>query len=249
MTKVSAVIIKKIPQLDEVLELPANADVPIYDPATGITGRIKAALLKGGEEIKTNWTSTTPYLIDAVVEFQLKLWKSLHGTELLPNIGNTPVEGSNWTEVSKSSGNGYGYWSAGVFTQDPSMVIRSGGLFLLDNTKVTFPFNSTDFETEYNAGIWVQLAGSGGGSNAYSDSKSIIGGLNGFKLRYDRPVILSSINVDATKVTNVLIGKNGATPSTFTLPYTIASGDVIEFALTNIEPTYTYLTLNGTYND
>lgn len=88
-----------------------------------------------------------------------------------------------------------------------------------------------------------------GGSDAYSDSKSIIGGLNGFKLRYDRPVTLSSINVDATKITNILIGKNGATPSTFTLPYTIASGDVIVFALTNIEPTYTYLTLNGTYNE
>ena len=83
----------------------------------------------------------------------------------------------------------------------------------------------------------------------YSDSRSIIGGLNGFKLRYDRPVIISSINVDATKITNILIGKNGATTSTFTLPYTIASGDVIEFPLTNIEPSYTYLTLNGTYND
>ena len=153
MTQVNAVNIKKIPQLTEVLELPSNADIPIYDPATGVTGRIKAALLKGGEEIKTNWASTTTYAIDAVVEFQLKLWKSLINN----NTGNTPVEGSNWTEVSKSSGNGYGYWSAGVFTQDPSMVIRSGGLFLLDNTKVTFPFNSTDFEIEYNAGIWVQL--------------------------------------------------------------------------------------------
>ena len=163
MTKVSEVYINRIPQLPELMELPSISFIPIYNANNDVTGRISAILLKGGTEAKNIWDAEVEYIDGDIVEFQLKFWKSQVGTIETPNVGNAPVEGAIWAEVSKSTGNGYGYWSAGVFTQDPSMVIRSGGLFLLDNTKVTFPFNSTDFEAEYQQGIWVQLTGSGSG--------------------------------------------------------------------------------------
>ena len=83
----------------------------------------------------------------------------------------------------------------------------------------------------------------------YNDTKSVIGGLNAFNLKFNRGISLTSIIVDATKITSILIGKNGATPSTPTYPYAIAAGDVLEFALTNVAETFTYLTLIGTYND
>lgn len=160
MTKASEVFVKLVPQLPEAFELPSNGDVPIYDPNTNVLKRIKAALLGGGTEIKDSWIATETYDEGVIKEFQLKLWLSL----LPNNLGNTPIEGSSWwVEVSRSTANGFGYWAPGVFTVDPSMVLRSGGLFYLDNQLVSFPFNSTDFEAEYAQNKWVQVAGSGSG--------------------------------------------------------------------------------------
>ena len=162
--KVNEVDVVQIPSLPELMALPAGGgDVPIYNGADNILYRIKAALLGGGSETAVKWDVSTTYAADVVVEFGLKLWLSLAGG----NTGNTPIDGSVWwVEVSKSTANGFGYYASGVYTIDPSMVLRSGGLFYLDNQIVTFPFNSTDFEAEYALNQWVQVAGSGSGGTA-----------------------------------------------------------------------------------
>lgn len=232
MTKVSEVYISRIPQLPELLELPSTAYIPIYNAASDITGRISAILLKGGTENKQNWNPETSYLAGEIVEFQLKFWKSLIGTQETPNIGNTPIEGTYWTEVSRSTGNGYGYWSAGVFTQDPSMVIRSGGLFLLDNTKVTFPYYSTDFEAEYQQGIWVQLTGSGSGGGFVWDIQHI------------DSAVTTSFN--AVKNTIYLIDATTA-PVTGLLPNAVAENvDDYSFVLYKDTHKFTLTTVGGT---
>lgn len=158
--KVNEVDVVLIPSLPELMALPAGGgDVPIYNGADNILYRIKAALLGGGSETAVRWIIDEIYAKDRIVEFGLKLWLSKENA----NEGNTPVEGDWWTEVSKSTANGFGYWAPGVFTVDPTMVLRSGGLFYIDNQVVTFPFNSTDFEAEYAQNKWVQVAGSGSG--------------------------------------------------------------------------------------
>lgn len=232
MTKVSEVYINRIPQLPELMELPSISFIPIYNANNDITGRISAILLKGGTEAKNIWDAEVEYIEGDIVEFQLKFWKSQVGTIETPNVGNAPMEGSIWTEVSKSTGNGYGYWSAGVFTQDPSMVIRSGGLFLLDNTKVTFPFNSDDFEAEYQQGIWVQLTGSGSGGGFI------------WNVQHIDSAITTSFN--AVKNTIYLIDATTA-PVTGILPDAVAENvDDYAFVLHKDTHKFTLTTVSGT---
>ena len=169
--KVNEVDVVQIPSLPELMALPAGGgNVPIYNGADNILYRIKAALLGGGSETAVKWNVSTTYAADVVVEFGLKLWLSLADG----NTGNTPVDGSAWwVEVSKSTANGFGYYAPGVFTVDPTMVLRSGGLFYIDNQVVTFPFNSVDFEAEYAQNKWVQVAGSDGGGGTVTDYENI----------------------------------------------------------------------------
>ena len=93
--------------------------IPIYDPATGKTVKVKASLFTGGEDKTLQWASTETYVTDEIRTWNLKFWKSLVDA----NIGNQPVEGIYWTEVSKSETGNLGYWAAGVFTNDPSYAV------------------------------------------------------------------------------------------------------------------------------
>lgn len=201
----------------------------------------------------------TPAIYQSIADVEIGQTPETHPYDPETELGLWWYFGETVEVTSRSTAQGYVETTAALslitgYKHNDSVNVKTGtgtvNVYVFDSasTSSTSTVKPTDIAMG-DPGRWVLRQVVGGGSDAYSDSKSIIGGLNGFKLRYDRPVILSSINVDATKITNILIGKNGATPSTFTLPYTIALGDVIEFALTNVEPTYTYLTLNGTYND
>jgi len=242
--KVNEVDVVLIPSLPELMALPAGGgDVPIYNGADNILYRIKAALLGGGSETAVKWNVSTTYAADVVVEFGLKLWLSLADG----NTGNTPVVGSAWwVEVSKSTANGFGYWSAGVYTIDPSMVLRSGGLFYIDNQVVTFPFNSADFEAEYAQNKWVQVAGSGsGGGDSIYNGQFSFSCLDSFTIPYASAITLTSV-IKSTSITDLRIGKNGATPATITFPYSIAANDLITFAATYDRESQAYFTLIGT---
>lgn len=65
---------------------------------------------------------------------------------------------------------------------------------------------------------------------------------------YDRAVILTS-DIRAAGITDLRVGKNGATPVTIVYPYTIAANDVIEFSATYDFESTSYFTVKGTYND
>jgi uncharacterized delta-60 repeat protein len=145
-------IIKKINELNPFSGTVITGEelIPVYDPATGKTVKVKASLFSGGEDKTLQWVSTETYEINEIRTWNLKFWKS----EVDDNIGNQPTEGDYWTEVSKSETGNLGYWASGVFTNDPSYAVYNKQLYLLDNTVVTIPYESSNFETELAAGVW-----------------------------------------------------------------------------------------------
>ena len=246
--------------VDELL-IPTSTTVDVntlepYDPElTYVSGVYKSYVNLSSPDIQFQ----SPAIYLSMGDVEIGQTPETHPYDPETELGLWWYFGETVEVTSRSTAQGYVETTAALslitgYKHNDSVNVKTGtgtvNVYVFDSasTSSTSTVKPADIAIG-DPGRWVLRQVVGGGSDAYSDSKSIIGGLNGFKLRYDRPVILSSINVDAAKITNILIGKNGATPSTFTLPYTIASGDVIEFALTNIEPTYTYLTLNGTYND
>lgn len=84
-------------------------------------------------------------------------------------------------------------------------------------------------------------------SKKYHAQFSFVGHTN-FTIRYLRPVIISAFS-KASSISDLRIGKNGASPITLTVPYLIAVNDVIEFAATYPQDVNSDFTLIGTYND
>lgn len=131
--------------------------LPIYDPITGKTLRLKTSEIRGGDDKTQQWLSTETYTTGDIRAWNLKFWKSL----VDDNLNHQPVEGAFWTEVSKSESGNLGYWAAGVFTVDPTVVFYGGQMYLLNtNTEsggVTMPYESTNFVTELAAGKWILI--------------------------------------------------------------------------------------------
>lgn len=147
-------IIKRIKELPQFLtQVTGDEWLVLYDPATDITYRVKSSLIKGGEDKTLKWVNNEPYADDEIREWNLKLWQSLQNN----NLGNIPTEGVWWTEVSRSASGNFGYYSPGVFTVDPSIVIYNRQMYLINTgvDGVTLPFNSTNFETELAANLWI----------------------------------------------------------------------------------------------
>ncbi len=146
--------IVRIPQLQELLENTGSLFLPLWKKDEDKTYRILSSLLSGGTDTTPVWKSTITYQQDDIVEWNLKLWKSL----IDDNLNNVPAENENWTEVSKSTGgDGINYWAAGVYTKNPTFVLYSKKIFLLDTTVVSMPFESTNFLTEFDEGKWLQM--------------------------------------------------------------------------------------------
>jgi hypothetical protein len=163
-------ILKKINELNPFTGTVTGEEyIPIYDPVTGKTLRLKTSQVMGGEDKTLQWTSAETYEIGDIRTWNLKFWKSLTAA----NIGNVPTEGTYWTEVSKSEGNGYGYWTTGVFTIDPSIVVYGNQMYILNTGAggVTMPYESTDFVAELAAGYWVLIGQ--GAQAAYWDVQHV----------------------------------------------------------------------------
>lgn len=159
-------ILKKINELNPFIgSLTGEELIPIYDPSTGKTLRLKTSEIRGGEDKTQRWLSTETYATGDIRAWNLKFWKSL----VDGNLNNQPVEGAYWTEVSKSVSGNFGYWAAGVFTIDPTIVMFSDKLYWLDNTVVTIPFESVDFAAELAANKWKLITGSVGGVTTHSE--------------------------------------------------------------------------------
>lgn len=153
--KVSEVTVLRIDELPQALERPLSALGVIFDPETNATFSIDVNLLAGGEKSTLFWSPTETYETGDIREFGLRLWKSLQDN----NTNRTPIEGAWWTEVSRSEGNGFGYWGEGVYDIDPSVVIQNDKIYYLNTTAVSLPFESTDFAAEEALNIWKLLGG------------------------------------------------------------------------------------------
>ena len=144
-------ILIRPPQLPELANVQAGAYVVGYDSATDRTVKINVSALGGGQETDINWRANVPYATGLIVEYGLKLWKSL----IDDNLGNLPSEGANWTEVSKAGeGGGITNYVPGVYTYNPTIVLRFEKLYRL---AATLPFESTDFDAELEIGQWRLL--------------------------------------------------------------------------------------------
>ncbi len=247
-----AVIIRP-PQLPELGD-PSDAFIVGYDPATDKTVKIKVANIGGGSvspPLDISWKSNVEYSSGEIVEYGLRLWKSLQGI----NEGNSPTEGIWWTEVARGN-QSITYWTAGVYTKDPTIKIVNNIFYLLD---AALPFESVNFTNELASGDWVAIGGGGhvildpagdtmptqpalqfGAGFTVTDErdKTVVG------IEYVQPIsfaitdkftykpsyALSITSADVSNnITDLRVGKNGAIPATMTFPYTIAAADILTF--------------------
>lgn len=144
-------ILVRPPQLPELANIQAGAYVVGYNTATDQTVKINVSALGGGQETDISWRANITYATGNIVEYGLKLWKSL----IDDNLGNFPTEGANWTEVSKAgAGSNITNYTTGVYTYDPTIVLREGRIYYLLAEK---PFESTDFIAELEANQWREI--------------------------------------------------------------------------------------------
>ena len=159
---VSYILIRP-PQLPELGD-PSDAFIVGYDPTTDKTVKIKVANIGGGSvspPLDISWKSNIEYSSGEIVEYGLRLWKSLQGS----NEGNFPTEGIWWTEVARGN-QSITYWAAGVYTQDPTIKLVNDIFYRLD---AALPFESVNFVNELANGDWVAIGGGGGGSSTFDD--------------------------------------------------------------------------------
>lgn len=111
------------------------------------------------------------------------------------------------------------------------------------NVKI-YPKTDGKFYKLNDEGLEEEL-GAGGGSNEYNGQFSF-SGIELFTINYARAITVNSVN-KAANITDLRVGKNGATPTTITLPYSIAANDTITFEATYNRESDSYFTLIGVY--
>jgi len=243
---VSYILIRP-PQLPELVD-PSDAFIVGYDPSTDKTVKIKVANIGGGSvspPLDISWKSNVEYSSGEIVEYGLRLWKSLQGI----NEGNFPTEGIWWTEVARGN-QSITYWTAGVYTQDPTIKIVNDIFYRLD---AALPFESVDFANELASGDWVAIGGGGGGLTpeqleileAFRASFSF-SGLDRFKQSFSLDLIITSV-VIAPNITELRVGKNAATPTDILgqLPLTLSESDTLTLEATYNRESDSYFTLIG----
>ena len=138
---------------------PGNAAIFGIDGAIIDSGMVPG----GGESVNIpQWEDVQfiPLPLAYTVQYNGRLFAS----KIVDNLNNTPPleeENDYWIEISEATGNGFGNYSVGIYSADPSMVVFDQKLYLLNTDVVTLPFNSTDFADELSENKWV-LQGGGG---------------------------------------------------------------------------------------
>lgn len=234
-------ILVRPPQLPELANIQAGAYVVGYDTATDKTVKINVSTLGGGQETDINWRANIPYATGLIVEYGLKLWKSL----IDDNLGNLPSEGANWTEVSKAgAGSNITNYTTGVYTHDPTIVLREGRMYYLLAAK---PFESTDFIAELEANQWREINRNNIIGVAYDN---LIGSDYYFPNLDDTLIVLTTgtigiengietvLSLTITEPSYVIRTGTGYTAGDFTiLPIGGAGGHAFEDSTDNILPT------------
>lgn len=213
-------ILIRPPQLPELESVQAGAYVVGYDTATDRTVKINVSALGGGTEVDINWKNTTTYNTGEVVEYGLKLWKSV----IDDNLGNFPAEGTLWTEVSKAgAGSNITNYTTGVYTFEPSLVIKDGKLYRLN---AAIPFESVDFEAERATFKWQLVNDNNLIGVAYGAGMT---GAYKFVNQDDTLIVLSAGSIDS-----VLAGTPDLTITLTEPSYIIKTGlgnEIIDFTI------------------
>jgi len=140
------------------------------------------------------------------------------------------ANGSQFVELRSNVGTGSGGSGGGV------VVVESADVLL-----TTVPSGSAaSNQDEFNVAEYSH-------SRIYNGQFSF-SGITNFKIKYQRPLTITSVQ-KAAAITDLRAGKNGVTPTTMTFPYSIAVGDIIEYAATYDQYTDSYFTLIGSYTD
>jgi len=148
---------KRIPELDPIGFVNGTFMFAMYDPATDTTYRVDLSqVLPAQTESVFEWDDATSYDTNEIVISDNKLWKSL----IDDNLNNLPVEGANWTEVSKSLASAIQPWAAGVYTEEDVVVLsdHNGPWQFYVLVSVTRPYASADIAAEETAGDWEQVS-------------------------------------------------------------------------------------------
>lgn len=152
---------KRIPELPLILNASGNMRLAIWNEGDDVTYGILLSSIIPAQADTTSlvWSPDAIYNTDDLVVFDDKFWISLQDD----NSNNIPEEGAFWHQVNRAK-TGFVYWEAGLFLDDPSVVLYDDGtnvnFYLLDKP---VPYMSTDIMTEYLAGDWVKIGGGGGG--------------------------------------------------------------------------------------
>lgn len=103
------------------------------------------------------WDEDTPYNItdNQYVIHQRKLWRSL----IINNLGNTPTEGAQWTEVNLKTGSIIPTWVAGIYGDGAQLVEHPTTGVLYQLTVTARPFESQDIDSEITSGNWAPVGG------------------------------------------------------------------------------------------
>ena len=183
MTKINEnTEIREWESIKQTLSSITNGETLVKDLDDGTLYRINISLLAGATESVHQWMNNDPeyptgYPLDFILEYDSKLWKS----KITDNLNNPPSDGSvYWEEVSKATGNVISrYVVGGVYTINPTVVIKDDLLYVLADS-VTLPFESNDFGSELESGIWVNSAGENTDIIKKNDRKLSRGFANGF---------------------------------------------------------------------
>jgi hypothetical protein len=109
------ITIVRIPALNPGGKPKANYELAVYNRDTNATERVTADWFLNAEQTGNyDWDAVTNYDTGEAAFYSGKLWVSL----INGNVGNTPVEGPNWTQVTQQTGSSLKPWAAGGYADD-----------------------------------------------------------------------------------------------------------------------------------
>lgn len=142
-------------------ELPAGGfcepdDLVVFRSATrGVTYSLKIKDLVPSTDNNFQWQSTNEYDEDEVVTYGGLWWQSQQDV----NLAHVPgTEGDDWW-IAVPKAVGFGWWSAGVYTEERPMVLSDhrGQVRWYQLLSAVRPYNSIDIGAEEIEGAWEAI--------------------------------------------------------------------------------------------
>lgn len=222
MTQVSEVTVRRWKEFNELLASDGGLEVLTRRKSDDTIFRIKASILSGGTDSGEPWDSSVTYDEGDIVIFNGKFYESKQDNNL-DHVPNDSPTDPWWKEVPVSTANGFGRYEEGVYSVDPTAVIRGNDLYVIDDS-VTLPFNSTDFDEELGLGIWKLV----GNALPFVDEGLLVDGANK-TLNPNGSYIFYQVSSSATSLTftsPASVNLTSAKPTVYIINNNMNSNDV-----------------------